>query len=99
MNAIPNLRRALVKKSIASALRATLVAGLLVCGVLVAPVLGQTTSTKTKAASTKVKQQSKPVSAEPKGAMVYSCPMHPSVKSAQAGKCPKCGMALRPLED
>ncbi|MBY0508158.1 MAG: TolC family protein [Bryobacteraceae bacterium] len=25
---------------------------------------------------------------------VLSCPMHPEVRSAQAGKCPKCGMAL-----
>ena len=25
----------------------------------------------------------------------YSCPMHPSVKSKKAGKCPKCGMDLR----
>ena len=25
---------------------------------------------------------------------VYSCPMHPEVKAAKAGKCPTCGMAL-----
>ena len=25
----------------------------------------------------------------------YTCPMHPEVKSAKRGKCPKCGMALR----
>jgi cytochrome oxidase Cu insertion factor (SCO1/SenC/PrrC family) len=25
----------------------------------------------------------------------YTCPMHPEVKSAKQGKCPKCGMALR----
>ncbi|HVZ33729.1 MAG TPA: DUF2933 domain-containing protein [Polyangiaceae bacterium] len=24
----------------------------------------------------------------------YACPMHPEVRSAQAGTCPKCGMAL-----
>jgi len=26
---------------------------------------------------------------------VYSCPMHPDVKSKKKGKCPKCGMDLR----
>ena len=25
----------------------------------------------------------------------YSCPMHPDVKAPAAGRCPKCGMALR----
>ena len=28
----------------------------------------------------------------------YTCPMHPEVKSAKRGKCPKCGMALRPTQ-
>ena len=28
---------------------------------------------------------------------VYSCPMHPDVRSATPGKCPKCGMDLRPI--
>ncbi|HWW74484.1 MAG TPA: SCO family protein [Pyrinomonadaceae bacterium] len=27
----------------------------------------------------------------------YSCPMHPEVKSKAAGRCPKCGMDLRPV--
>lgn len=27
-------------------------------------------------------------------AEVYTCPMHPEVKSDTAGDCPKCGMAL-----
>lgn len=31
----------------------------------------------------------------PKTAAFYSCPMHPEVKSAKRGKCPKCKMALR----
>ena len=26
--------------------------------------------------------------------MTYTCPMHPEVTSAKAGKCPKCGMDL-----
>jgi hypothetical protein len=29
---------------------------------------------------------------------LYSCPMHPELKSAQPGKCPKCGMKLVPKE-
>jgi cytochrome oxidase Cu insertion factor (SCO1/SenC/PrrC family) len=28
----------------------------------------------------------------------YACPMHPEVNSRKAGKCPKCGMALRLVE-
>jgi hypothetical protein len=27
---------------------------------------------------------------------IYVCPMHPEVKSEQPGKCPKCGMPLKP---
>lgn len=27
---------------------------------------------------------------------VYTCPMHPEVKSDKPGKCPKCGMNLQP---
>jgi hypothetical protein len=29
---------------------------------------------------------------------VYSYPMHPTVTANKAGKCPKCGMALRPVD-
>lgn len=27
-------------------------------------------------------------------ALVYTCPMHPDVKSEKPGKCPRCGMDL-----
>lgn len=27
---------------------------------------------------------------------LYSCPMHPEVRSDKPGRCPKCGMALEP---
>lgn len=27
-------------------------------------------------------------------ANVYACPMHPEVRQAQSGTCPKCGMDL-----
>ena len=29
-------------------------------------------------------------------AVIYTCPMHPEVRDANPGKCPKCGMALLP---
>lgn len=38
-------------------------------------------------AQTKPKQQQ---------SVTYSCPMHPDFKSKKPGKCPKCGMTLRP---
>ena len=28
----------------------------------------------------------------------YACPMHPEVTATKAGKCPKCGMALKPAK-
>lgn len=37
------------------------------------------------------------------GAAIYTCPMHPEIREAKPGSCPKCGMALEPetisLED
>lgn len=33
---------------------------------------------------------------EPVAKAEYTCPMHPEVVSAKAGKCPKCGMNLTP---
>ena len=39
-----------------------------------------------------------PTSAPPGPAeTIYSCPMHPEVRSTTPGKCPKCGMDLQPI--
>jgi membrane fusion protein, copper/silver efflux system len=37
---------------------------------------------------------SKPAPSASDGDRVYTCPMHPEVRSATPGKCPKCGMDL-----
>ncbi len=29
---------------------------------------------------------------------MYTCPMHPEIREAEAGRCPSCGMALVPEE-
>lgn len=34
---------------------------------------------------------------EPMGTTLYTCPMHPEVEQDHPGECPKCGMALEPL--
>lgn len=48
--------------------------------VVVSPVFAQSDSTKIKTIST--------------DSIIYTCPMHPEIISAQPGKCPKCGMDL-----
>jgi cytochrome oxidase Cu insertion factor (SCO1/SenC/PrrC family) len=52
-------------------------------------------------ASSQAHAQRKPAprKAAIKKAVVYSCPMDPEVKSKKPGRCPKCGMALRPLKE
>jgi Cu+-exporting ATPase len=32
------------------------------------------------------------------GGMTYTCPMHPEVRRQAPGACPKCGMALEPMD-
>src|SRR3989338_439701 len=29
--------------------------------------------------------------------VIYTCPMHPEIRQAKPGDCPKCGMHLEPL--
>lgn len=36
-------------------------------------------------------------SSDAPAAAIYTCPMHPEVRQAGPGTCPKCGMALEPL--
>jgi Cu+-exporting ATPase len=41
----------------------------------------------------------KPKAAEPaKSGAIYTCPMHPEIRQVGPGACPKCGMALEPVE-
>ena len=44
-------------------------------------------------------QQQSARAKSPEAAAHYSCPMHPSVKSAKPGRCPKCKMELRLTKD
>lgn len=37
-----------------------------------------------------------PPTAAPSSAVVYQCPMHPEVKRDAPGRCPICGMDLKP---
>jgi protein SCO1/2 len=51
------------------------------------PAHAQTLHNHSQAQGKKIRQQK-----------VYSCPMHPDVTAKSKGKCPKCGMDLRPAE-
>jgi hypothetical protein len=42
---------------------------------------------------------SKETATEQTAGKVYTCPMHPEVKSDKPGQCPKCGMALVEKKD
>jgi len=66
--------------------------GLLVCALAFIPALAQQPETPhshnhSQAPGKKVRQQK-----------VYSCPMHPEVTAKSKGKCPKCGMDLRAVD-
>ena len=60
---------------------------LLVCALAFASALAQQPHNHSHAPAKKVRQQK-----------VYSCPMHPEVTAKSKGKCPKCGMDLRAVD-
>ncbi|MGH7402300.1 MAG: heavy metal translocating P-type ATPase [Candidatus Rokuibacteriota bacterium] len=39
-----------------------------------------------------------PAHAPAKDTRIYTCPMHPEIRQVGPGSCPKCGMALEPVE-
>jgi hypothetical protein len=43
-------------------------------------------------------QHGRSTAAPDAGATVYTCPMHPEVRSSKPGSCPKCGMKLVPAK-
>jgi Cu+-exporting ATPase len=42
--------------------------------------------------------EAKPAAGEAGKEIVHTCPMHPEVRNPGPGACPKCGMALEPVE-
>ena len=64
-----------------------LMLGLLVCALAFTQAYAQTETPHHHGQTAATKKQQSQV--------VYSCPMHPSVKEKSPGKCPKCGMDLR----
>jgi rubrerythrin len=53
------------------------------------------TSDEMKKTSDAMKQKSDEMKP---GAIIYTCPMHPKIKSDKPGKCPICGMTLKKKE-
>lgn len=45
-----------------------------------------------------IAQTKKAANTKSQSKVVYSCPMHPDVRATKRGKCPKCGMDLRPTK-
>lgn len=72
---------------------------LLICTLAFIPALAQSEAPHhgAKTTPTKGTRQSKQ-RPQAKDKVHYSCPMHPTVRSKSAGKCPKCGMKLEKEE-
>jgi cytochrome oxidase Cu insertion factor (SCO1/SenC/PrrC family) len=50
------------------------------------------------AAAPETRSQAAPARPNAAEVVIYSCPMHPEVKSKKKGACPKCKMDLRPAQ-
>ncbi len=50
-----------------------------------------------KTSSSPAASHQPPATSHQPPATIYTCPMHPEVRSQKPGACPKCGMALEPL--
>lgn len=70
--------------------RARVTLGLLVCSLAFIPVQAQNEAPHHQSKTPAKRSRQKNARAK-----VYSCPMHPAVKSKSKGRCPKCGMDLR----
>jgi P-type Cu+ transporter len=56
-------------------------------------------SMKTDTAPSVAKQNAAAIElAADTGQALYTCPMHPEIRQDHAGSCPKCGMALEPVQ-
>jgi len=64
----------------------------IVIAIVFISLLGLAPYTRTRESQEKEKTGS--VSHQQHDIEVYTCPMHPDVKSDKPGKCPKCGMSL-----
>ncbi|MEI2677420.1 MAG: heavy metal translocating P-type ATPase [Burkholderiaceae bacterium] len=42
-------------------------------------------------------EPAEPQAVESAAGTIYTCPMHPEIRQAQPGNCPKCGMTLEPV--
>ncbi|HEX5706256.1 MAG TPA: SCO family protein [Pyrinomonadaceae bacterium] len=70
--------------------------GLLLCALALVPAQAQKRHTRHGVAKT-TKKAATARQSKPADVAYYSCPMHASVKEKSAGRCPKCGMDLRPV--
>jgi hypothetical protein len=68
-----------------------------VIAIVVISVLGL--GTRARTLGSQEKQKAVSARHEKHDKQMYTCPMHPDVKSDKPGKCPKCGMSLVLVEE